>query len=482
MSPRLGPVLYVIGMLLIPLGIAMVFPAIADALQDHQDWSVFMTAAGVTVFFGGMLMLATRQKGFTLDRRQAFLLTTLSWVILPAFAALPFTFARVGMDYAQAYFEAMSGLTTTGASVIAEPGDMSAGILLWRALLQLYGGAGIVVVAIAVLPFLRVGGMQLFQLESSERGERVLPRATQIATMTASIYFGLVILCFIAYWAGGMSFFDAVCHAMATVSTGGFSTHGASIGYYQSLPIEAVGSLFMFLGAAPFVIYFRMLRGEPTALYRDQQVRLYLAIVIAGIVVLALWRHFHYGVNPGQAFRESSFNFLSMMTTTGLGSAEYWTWGGLADVVLTMAMLIGGCTGSTTGSIKVFRFNLLILAVRSQLRRLIHPHAAVSATFNERPVSDSVIQSALLFMLTFAALFLLLAIAVSAFGYDFSTGMFAVASTLGNVGGGLGEVVAGGSFGSVPEGMLWVLSLAMLLGRLELFTVLILFTVRFWRG
>jgi trk system potassium uptake protein TrkH len=482
MIPRLGPVFYVIGVLLLPLGLGMMVPAIVDAAEGNRDWTVFMAAAGVTIFLGGTLMLANRGRRFSMDRRQAFLLTTLTWVVTAAFAALPFTFSKIGLSYTDAYFEAMSGLTTTGSSVLAEPEKASSGILLWRALLQLYGGAGIVVIAIAVLPFLRVGGMQLFRLESSEQGEKVLPRATQLATMTTSVYFGIVVLCFIAYWAAGMPFFDAICHAMTTVSTAGFSTHSASFGYYDSVPIEAMGVLFMFLGGAPIVLYFRAIRGQVLAFFKDPQVQLYLAIIIAGIIMLGLWRHFSQGIGAGPAFREVSFNFVSMLTTTGLGSAEYWKWGGFADVVITVAMLIGGCTGSTAGAIKVFRFNMLLLAVRSQLQRLLHPHAAVSATFGERPVPDPVIMSALLFLVTYLVLFVLFAVVISSFGYDFLTSISAVATSMGNVGGGLGGVIGGGYFGEVPDGAVWILSAAMLLGRLELFTVLMLFTRRFWRG
>jgi len=482
MLPSFRPVFYILGMLLVPLGLGMTVPAMMDGAEGRSDWSVFLNSAAVKIFIGGMLIIANRDRTTRLDRRQAFLLITLSWVVVAAFAALPFSFGHLGLSYTEAYFEAMSGLTTTGSTVIARPEDTSSGMLLWRAFLQLYGGAGIIVIAIAVLPFLRVGGMQLFRLESSEQGEKVLPRAAQVATATASTYFGLVVACFIAYWAAGMPAFDAVCHAMTTVSTAGFSTHSASFGLYESLPIEAVGSLFMFLGGVPTILYFRMLKRQPKAFVKDQQVHLYLAITVLGIIVLGLWRHLSQDVGAGQAFREASFNFISILTTTGFSSAEYWQWGGLGDVVITIAMLIGACSGSTTGGIKVFRFNMLLLAVRSQMRRMSHPHAATRSTFNGVPVPDPVVQSALTFMLMYAALLVLFSLVLSAFGYNFLTSVSAAATSLGNVGGGLGGVIAGGYFGEMPDGTLWILSFAMLLGRLELFTLMVLFSTRFWRG
>lgn len=482
MVPRLGPVFYVIGFLLVPLGAGMTIPAIVDAADGNRDWEVFMTAAGVTVALGGMLVLTNRGKRFEVERRQAFLLAALSWAVLPAFAALPFCFAGIGMSFTAAYFEAMSGFTTTGSTMLSGIDKLSSGILLWRALLQLYGGAGIIVIAIAVLPLLRVGGMQLFRLESSEQGEKVLPRTAQIATMTVSVYASLVVLNAIAYWAAGMSFFDAVCHAMATFSTGGFSTHDASIGYFNSLPIEAVGTLFMFLGGVPIVLFYRLVKREVRPLYADQQVRLYLLIALTGIGVLGLWRMLGTGASAGEAFRGAGFNFVSMLTGTGLSSTDYWHWGAFADIVLLLGMLIGGCTGSTSGAIKVFRFNMLGLAINSQFRRLMHPHAAVSMLFNGRPVPESVAQSALLFVMAYLLAFVVLTLAIAGFGYDLTTSASAVATSMGNVGGGLGEIISGGTFTAMPDGATWILSAAMLLGRLELFTVLIIFTRRFWRG
>ncbi len=483
MTPKLGPVFYVIGVLLLPLGLGMTIPAMVDAGDGNEDWRVFMVSAGVTIILGGMLMLANRGKRFALDRRQAFLLTTLSWVILPAFAALPFTFAGLDMNYTAAYFEAMSGLTTTGATTLTDLDQMPAGILLWRALLQGFGGAGIIVIALAVLPFLRVGGMQLFRLESSDQGEKVLPRATQIAVMTISVYLGLVALCVIAYWTAGMSFFDAISHGMATISTGGFSTHDQSFAYYDSLSIDAIGTLFMFLGGLPMVLFYRtLLKRDWRVIFSDQQVQLFFWMCLGGIAVLGLWNHFGLGTDAGTAFRHSGFIFVSLITSTGLASTNYVAWGGLAEVILLLAMLVGACTGSTTGGIKAFRFNMLISVLRGHVHRLNHPHSAESIMYNERSVPESVAYSALLLIVAFVVAFVLIAIALAAFGFDLLTSFSAAASTLGNTGGGLGPINGGGQFKAMPDGALWLLSFAMLLGRLELFTVLVLFTRRFWRG
>jgi trk system potassium uptake protein TrkH len=483
MIPRLGPVLFVIGMLLIPLGLGMVVPAIVDAGADHEDWTVFMTAAGVTVFFGALLMLSNRSPRFTLDRRQAFLLTTLSWVIMPAFAALPFSFAQLRMSYTGAYFEAMSGLTTTGATTLSGLDTMPEGILLWRAMLQGFGGAGIIVIAIAVLPFLRVGGMQLFRLESSEQGERVLPRAAQVASMTISVYLGLIVLCLIAYWAAGMSFFDAVCHSLSTISTGGFTTHDESMAHYDSLTLDSVGTAFMFLGGLPMVLFYRtLLRRDWRILCIDQQVRLFFIVCLVGIAILGVWRVLETNVDFGTAFRHAGFMFVSLVTSTGFASTDYAAWSGLADIVLLFAMLAGACTGSTTGGIKVFRFNMMFGVLQAHIHRLNHPHVAQGILFNDRTVPESVAVSALLLIVAFVIAFVVVAVGLSAFGFDLLTSFSAAASTLGNAGGGLGPIIGGGQFDAMPDGALWLLSFAMLLGRLELFTVLILFTRRFWGG
>ena len=483
MIPQLSPVFYVIGVLLIPLGFGMTIPAMVDGATRNPDWLVFLAAAAVTIFLGGMLVLGNRGPRFDINRRQAFLLTTLSWAIVPAFAALPFAFADIGMSYTAAYFEAMSGLTTTGATTLTGLDQLPKGILLWRALLQGFGGAGIIVIAIAVLPFLRVGGMQLFRLESSEQGEKVLPRATQIATMTISVYLGLVVICVISYWAAGMSFFDAVCHAMSTISTGGFSTHDASFGHYNSLMLDSLGVLFMFAGGLPMVLFYRMLlRRDWRVLFADEQVRLFLFICLVGLTVLALWQHLSLDVPIGAAFRHGGFIFVSLITSTGFGSTDYTHWGGLADLTLLTIMLIGACTGSTTGGIKVFRFNMLLGVIKAHVQRLNHPHAAAGILFNQRAVPEAVATSALLLIVAFVVAFVLIAFGVSMFGFDLLTSFSAAASTVGNAGGGLGPINGGGAFGAMPDGALWLLSFAMLLGRLELFTVLTLFSMRFWRG
>lgn len=483
MIPQLSPIFYVIGVLLIPLGFGMTVPAIVDGATGHPDWQVFLTAAGVTIFLGGMLVLGNRGRRFEMNRRQAFLLTTLIWVVMPAFAALPFAFADIGLTYTAAYFEAMSGLTTTGATTLTGLDQLPKGILLWRALLQGLGGAGIIVIAIAVLPFLRVGGMQLFRLESSEQGEKILPRATQIATMTITVYLGLVALCVIGFWAAGMSFFDAVCHAMATISTGGFSTHDASFAHYNNLTIDALGVLFMFLGGLPIVLFYRMmLRRDWRILWSDEQVRLFTLVCLVGLTILALWQHLELGEPIGAAFRHGGFMFVSLVTSTGFGSTDYTHWGGLANLIFIIIMMMGACTGSTSGGIKIFRFSLLIGVMRAHVYRLNHPHAATSILYNLRAVPDAVATSALLLIVAFVVAFVLVAFGVSAFGFDMLTSFSAAASTLGNAGGGIGPINGGGNFKAMPDGALWLLSFSMLLGRLELFTVLALFSIRFWRG
>ncbi len=479
----LRPILTAVGILLIILALFMVPPFVADLASGHPDSRAFLVAGAVTLFTGVSLVLASRNPGAgELTGRQAFLLTTAVWLGVTVFAALPFAFSALPLSVADCFFEAMSGTTTTGATVIVGLDGAPPGILLWRAILQWLGGVGIIVMGIAILPILRVGGMQLFRTESSDLSEKILPRATQIASAIGLIYLALTLLCAALYWTAGMSAFDAAAHAMTTIATGGYSTSDASIAAFQSAAVEWIGVVFMLVGSLPFVLYIQAVNGDPRALWRDSQVRWFLAIVGVSVLLIALWLVLALGLPAGTAVRHAAFNTVSVITTTGFASIDYGLWGAFPVAALFFLMCVGGCTGSTTGGIKVFRFTVLYATARAQALRLIQPHGVVIATFNGRPLPEAAAVGVLAFFTLFGLSFSFLALALSALGLDYLTAMSGAITALANVGPGLGPIIGpAGNFSSLPESAKWLLAFGMLLGRLELFTVLILLSPAFWR-
>ena len=476
------PIFSVVGLLLSMLGLTMLLPALSDATAGSPDWTVFLASAAACGFVGIALILTNRVRKPELSLNQAFVLTTLIWVVIAAFGALPFVFSDLELSYTDAFFEAMSGVTTTGATVITGLDTAPPGILLWRALLQWLGGIGIVVMAVAVLPMLQVGGMQLFRMESSDSSEKILPRVAQVAGAFAALYGGLTLACAIAYWAAGMTPFESLIHAMTTIATGGFSTSDQSIGHFGSAAVEYTAVLFMVLGSLPFVLYLQFARGHRQPLFRDEQVRWFLAIAFSLVLAMTCWRWFDGGVPVAEALRHAAFNVISILTGTGYTSTDYNQWGGLAVVVFFFIMFIGGCAGSTSCGIKIFRFQVLFAASDTQMKRLLEPHGVFVSRYNGKPIPESVVASVMSFFFLFALCFGLLALSLAALGIDFVTAVSAAGSAIANVGPGLGHMIGpAGNFMDLPDAAKWLLAMGMLLGRLELFTVLVLFSPAFWR-
>jgi trk system potassium uptake protein len=480
----LRPILMVIGILLIILAVFMVPPMIADMAVAHPDWQVFLAAGAVTLFAGVSLLLMNRGPDFgELTGRQAFLLTTLVWVVLSTFAAMPLAFSDLDLTMADAIFEAVSGITSTGATVIVDLDYAPPGILLWRAILQWLGGIGIIVMGVAILPILRVGGMQLVRAESSDLSEKILPRAAQIASAIGLLYLGFTLLCAALYWWAGMTPFDAAAHAMTTISTGGFSTIDASIGGFDSPTIDTIAIVFMIFGSLPFVLYIQAANGQLHPLYADTQVRWFFGILAVFVVTITLWLVLVSEVAPIDAFRHAAFNVVSLITTTGFVSTDYGLWGPFPVAALFFLMAVGGCTGSTSGGIKIFRFAVLNTVARAQFARLIRPHGVFASTFNRRPLPEAAAVAVMAFVFMFGLTFVVVALALSALGLDYLTAMSAAVTAVANVGPGLGPIVGPvGTFAPLPDSAKWLLSAAMLIGRLELFTVLVLFAPSFWRG
>jgi len=478
---KVRPIFLTLGLLLCVLAAAMLMPGLLAVTDGSEDWSVFIVSAAFTLFIGGLMVaVGYAERQARLGLREGFVLTTLSWVVVSAFAAVPFT--GLGLSYADAYFEAMSGLTTTGSTVLVGLDQLPRGILLWRALLQGIGGLGIVVMAILILPYLRIGGMQLFQMESSDRSEKVLPRAAELMMAIAAVYVGLTISCAVAYAVLGMTFFDAVCHALTTISTGGFSTHDASFGFFASPSLELTGTLFMALGAVPFVVLIKASHGEPLAVWRDAQARGLVTFLAVISLMLAVWLSITRDVSFLASLRMAAFNVVSVVTTTGFASTDYSLWGPFAVGIFFLLTFVGGCTGSTAGGIKMYRLQMAGMLTRGYLRNLISPHRVLSLTFNGRRVSEDVAFSVIAFLCVYMATVGLATVVLTAMNLDFVTSLTSAATALGNVGPGLGEIVGpAGNFSSLPPAAKWVLSITMMLGRLELFTVLVLFRPEFWR-
>ena len=466
---------------MLPLAVAMCLPAVADAAANNPDWQVFLTAAVFTLFVGGTLALSSRGAIRTITPRQGFVLTTMLWIIIPAFAALPFAFADMDLSYTDAFFESMSGLTTTGSTVIRSLDVAPPGVLIWRALLQWLGGIGVIAMAIAILPLLRIGGMQLFRMESSDRSEKATPRTTQLVAYISFIYLGVSLICALAYWTAGMSGFDAVAHAMTTIATGGYSTYDGSIAHFRSATIEYIGVVFMLVGSLPFVLYLRALRGNTRSLLRDDQVRLFLLIVVVSIIAVAYYRY-KMGVEIDTALREASFNVVSIITGTGYATADYGAWGSFGLMIFFFLMFVGGCAGSTTCGVKIFRFQVLYATAVTQIRRLLEPHGVYLAYYNRKPIPEEVSASVMAFFFLYVLSYAVIAIALGLIGVDFLTAASGAATAISNVGPGLGPTIGpSGTFATLPDGAKWILSAGMLLGRLELFTVLVLLLPSFWR-
>lgn len=478
----LRPILLLNGLLLLILSVAMLVPVAVDLIYDEGQWDFFLISAFISAFVGGTLYLSNHGYKGEFSLRQTFLFTTSSWILLSFFACIPFYISGVSGTFINALFEGTSALTTTGATVMNGLDNMPHSILLWRCLLQALGAVGVIVWAIAVLPILRIGGMQLFRTESSDKSDKVLPRAGEIAKLTGITYIILVSICAIAYWSFGMSGFDSICHAMTTLGTSGFSNYDNSFAHYNSAEIEIIATIGMICGSLPIILYYQMINGKPLALLQDIQVRWFLSIVLCSVLLVTSWLVYNHVFSFWEALRYASFNVVSVVTTTGYASADYGHWGNATTLIFFMLLVVGGCTGSTTGGIKIFRFKVLYETAKANLYKLIQPHGVVIPRYGHKQISENVSSSVLGFFTLFAFCFLILATALSAFGLDFITSMSAAAQTLGNVGIGLGDIIGpSGNFNPLPEGAKWLICFGMIMGRLELFTVLVLFTVRFWR-
>ncbi|NSY38406.1 TrkH family potassium uptake protein [Leisingera sp. ANG59] len=479
----LRPVGYVIGLLVVILGAMMVFPLLVDLYDGRGEWPVFLESAVFTILVGGLLSLSCAngvKEGLSI--RQTFLLTTLVWVALPLFGAVPLMLGATELRFVDAFFEAMSGLTTTGSTVISGLDDLPRGLLLWRGILQWLGGIGIIVVAMVFLPELRVGGMQIFRSEAFDTMGKILPRAQAIAKQISLIYVTLTLMCMIVYLMLGMQGFDALVHALTTMSTGGFSNYDASFGTFSG-PAEYAASVFMIIAALPFVRYVQLINGHAEPLFRDSQIRVFLVLILLLVAVTSSVLVYVFPHHPEQAFREALFNITSIISGTGYASVDYMGWGSFLIMVFFFIGLIGGCAGSTACSVKIFRYQLLFSAIRVQIQRIRSPHGIFVPRFEGRAVSADVLSSVISFFMFFVVTLGIVAWMLALTGLDFVTSVSGAATAVANIGPGLGPVIGpAGNFSTLNDPAKWILSAAMLIGRLELMAVYAILTVRFWRA
>ncbi|HPE27128.1 TrkH family potassium uptake protein, partial [Albidovulum sp.] len=447
---------------------------------DH--WQAFLQSALITFFTGAVLALACASGvRARLSTQETFLLATGVWSVLPLFGALPFLIGATEATTVDAIFEAMSGMTTTGSTVFVRLEDLPPGLLLWRSMLQWFGGVGIIVVAMVFLPELRVGGMQIFRSEAFDTGGKVLPRAAAIAAHISVVYVGLTILCHLAYLAVGLDGFQAFNHALTTLSTGGFSTSDASFGAFQGAP-EYIASVFMVLASLPFVRFVQMMAGQTQPMFRDRQVRGFLITIVVLVLVVTIYRVVANDDHLEHALREGLFNVTSIITGTGYASVDYQLWGGFPVILFFFIGLIGGCAGSTCCSVKIFRYQVLLGAVAQQVRRIHSPSGVFTLRYDGRPLDEAVLSSVATFFGVFVLTLGITAVLLGMTGLDFVTSVSGAATAIANIGPGLGATIGpAGNFAPLNDTAKWILTFAMLLGRLELLVVLVLFLPRFWR-
>ena len=473
-------VFFTLGILQIILGIFMLIPIFVQFFFKEID-SSFFGASIITIIFGTLFFLSNLDHDKKLNLQQAFLLTALSWLSIAIFGSLPLIFSEVNFSFTNAFFESMSGITTTGSTIIPNLEEMPKAILLWRAILQWLGGIGIIVMAITLMPIMNVGGMQLFKISNSDSSEKILPKSKEIALRLIYIYSGLTTLCAISYKILGMNTFDSITHSMTTIATGGFSNYNESIGFFNSFSIEISAMIFIILGSLPFIAYIKFLNGNRRIFFSDIQIRTFLKIILISILILSIYLFLDKSSELN--FRTVLFNVISILTGTGYVNAQFDNWGGFPLIIFIGLMFIGGCAGSTTCGIKIFRFQILYSFVLNQLKKIIYPKGIFVLKYNQSPVDDKFTASIISFIYMYLVIFFVITALLSLTGLDFITSISGAATAISNVGPGLGSTIGpNGNFSSLPDISKWILSFGMILGRLELFAILVLFLPSFWRN
>ncbi len=469
-----------LGILQIILGVSMIIPIVVQIIYNQLD-SSFIGAGIITIIFGVLFFLSNLSHEKKLNLQQAFLLTALSWMSVAIFGSLPFIFSNLDLSITDAFFESMSGITTTGSTIITNLNDAPKAILLWRAILQWLGGIGIIVMAITLMPIMNVGGMQLFKISSNDTSEKILPKSKEIALSLILIYFGLTILCSFFYKIFGMNYFDSLTHSMTTIATGGFSNYNESIGYFDNANIEITAIIFIILGSLPFIAYIKFLNGDKKIFISDVQIKLFIKIILFSILILFIYLTIINKSFFEVSLRSISFNVISILTGTGYVTKGFDNWGSFPLIFFVILMFIGGCAGSTACGIKIFRIKILYEFLINQLKKIIYPRGIFIIKYEENTIDNKFIASIISFIYLYIIIFFTITALLSLSGLDFITSISGAATSISNVGPGLGTTIGpSGNFSSLPDFSKWILSLGMILGRLELFAILVLFLPSFW--
>ena len=474
-------VFFTLGILQIILGVSMIFPIIIQFIFDELD-SSFISASLITIIFGTLFFLSNLEQNKQLNLQHAFLLTALSWVSVALFGSLPFIFSNLNLTITDSFFESMSGITTTGSTIITDLDSAPKAILLWRAILQWLGGIGIIVMAITLMPIMNVGGMQLFKVSNSDTSEKILPKTKEISIRLIIIYLVLTFLCALFYKVFGMKYFDSLTHSMTTIATGGFSNYNESIGYFNSINIEITSMIFIILGSIPFIAYIKFLSGKKKIFFTDTQISSFIKIIFFSILFLFFYLTIFYKGFSEISLRSITFNVISILTGTGYVTQNFDNWGSFPLIYFLALMFIGGCAGSTTCGIKIFRIQILYSFLKSQLKKIIYPRGIFIIKYDNNNVDEKFMASIISFIYLYIIIFFIIAALLSLTGLDFTTSISGAATSISNVGPGLGELIGpNGNFSQLPDFSKWVLSFGMILGRLELFAILVLFLPSFWQ-
>ncbi len=474
-------VFFTLGLLQIILGLSMIIPILIQILYDETD-SGFIGSGIISIIFGMLFYLSNLDHDKKINIQQAFVLTALSWLSIAIFGSLPFIFSDINLSVTDAFFESMSGITTTGSTIINNLDDSPKGILFWRAMLQWLGGIGIIVMAITLMPIMNVGGMQLFKISSNDKNEKILPKTKEISIRLIYIYLSLTFTCSVIYKLCGMSFFDSFTHAMTTIATGGFSNYNESIGYFNNFYIELTSIIFILSGSIPFLAYLKFINGDRNILFSDTQIKSFFKIILFSIAIL-----FFYLAIVNRSFTDISlmsvsFNVISILTGTGYVTENFSNWGNFPLLFFLILMFIGGCAGSTTCGIKIFRVQILYQFFSNQIKKIIFPHGIFNTKYEKQNIDEKFMSSVITFIYLYILIFFISTALLSLTGLDFVTSISAAATSISNVGPGLGDLIGpNGNFSSLSDYSKWILSLTMILGRLELFAILVLFLPSFWR-
>ena len=474
-------VFFTLGVLQIILGLSMIIPLIAQFIFNELD-SGFISSGIISIVFGILFFISNLDHDKKLNLHQAFLLTGLSWISIAVFGSLPFIFSSLNLSFTDGFFESMSGITTTGSTIITNLDSAPKSILLWRALLQWLGGIGIIVMAITLMPIMNVGGMQLFKISSNNTAEKILPTSKEISIRLISIYLSLTLLCSFFYKLFGMNFFDSITHSMTTIATGGFSNYNESIGYFNSSLIEVTSIFFIFLGSIPFIAYIKFLNGDKKIFINDSQIKVFFKITLCSIIILLIYMLYKNESWSDIDLISLSFNVVSILTGTGYITEDFSNWGSFPIIFFLILMFIGGCAGSTTCGIKIFRVQILYQFISNQLKKIIYPRGVFIIKYGKNNIDDKFMSSIISFIYLYIIIFFVITALLSISGLDFLTSISGAATSISNVGPGLGENIGpNGNFSKLSDPSKWILSLAMILGRLEIFAILILFMPSFWR-